>query len=54
MKERVIYNTYYLEFEDFKVTVFGFFATISALAADSILGQDFRGRVRDKFRPVGA
>jgi len=54
MKERVIYNTYYREFEDFKLAVFGFFATVSALAADSILGQDFRIRVRDKFRPVRA
>jgi transposase len=54
MKERVIYNTYYREFEDFRLAVFGFFATISALAADSILGQDFRSRVKDKFRPVGA
>ena len=54
MKERVIYNTYYREFEDFKLAVFGFFAALSVLAADSILGQDFRSRVRDKFRPVGA
>lgn len=54
MKERVIYNTYYLEFEDFRLAVFGFFATLSTLAADSALGQDFRSRVRDKFRPVGA
>jgi transposase len=54
MKERVIYNTYYREFEDFKSAVLGFFATISILAADSILGQDFRSRVRDKFRPIGA
>jgi transposase len=53
MKERVIYNTYYREFEDFKLAVFGFFATLSALAADSVLGRDFRSRVRDKFRPVG-
>jgi len=54
MKERVIYNTYYREFEDFKLAVFGFFATLSTLPADSVLGQDFRSRVRDKFRPVGA
>jgi transposase len=54
MKERVIYNTYYREFEDFKLAVFGFFATISMLPADSVLGQDFRSRVRDKFRPIGA
>ena len=53
VKERVIYNAYYREFEDFKSAVFGFFATISALAADSILGQDFRSRERDTFRPVG-
>jgi hypothetical protein len=52
MKERVIYNTYYREFEDFKLAVFGFFATLSALSADSVLGQDFRSRVRDKFSPV--
>jgi len=54
MKERVIYNTYYREYEDFRSAVFGFFTTLSTLAADSILGQDFRSRVRDKFRPVGA
>lgn len=52
MKERVIYNTYYREFEDFKLAVFGFFTAISTLAADSILGQDFRSRVRDKFSPI--
>jgi transposase len=54
MKERVIYNTYYREFEDFKLAVFGFFATLSTLSPESVLGQDFRSRVRDKFRPVGA
>jgi transposase len=54
MKERVIYNTYYPEFEHFKLAVFGFFAALSMLAAESVLGQDFRNRVKDKFRPVGA
>jgi transposase len=54
MKERVIYNTYYSEFEDFKFAIFGFFATLSALAAESVLGRDFRSRVRDRFRPIGA
>lgn len=53
MKEHVIYNTYYRGFQDFKAAVFLFFATITAFAADSILGQDIRRRVRDKFRPVG-
>jgi transposase len=52
MKERVIYNRYYQEFEDFKLAVFGFFTTLSNLTADSVLGQDFRSRVRDKFSPV--
>ena len=54
MKERVIYNTYYREFEDFKSAVFGFFAVLSTLDAESALGQCFRCRVRDKFRPVGS
>lgn len=51
MKERVIYNTYY---PDFKSAVSGFFATLSMLTAESVLGRDFRSRVRDKFRPIGA
>lgn len=53
MKERVIYNMYYREFEDFKLAVFGFFATLATLSVDSVMGQDFRSRVRDKFRPIG-
>lgn len=54
MKERVIYNTYYPEFEDFKLAVLGFFAALSTLAAESVLGQNFRSRVRDKFSPISA
>jgi transposase len=54
MKERVIYNTYYPEFEEFKSAVFGFFTLLSTLTADSILGRAFRSRVRDQFRPIGA
>jgi transposase len=54
MKERVIYNTYYEHFEDFKGAIFGFFAVLSTVTAESILGQTLRGRVRDKFRPIGA
>ena len=54
MKERVIYNTYYREFEDFRSAVFGFFSTLATLGTNSILGQDFRSRVRDKFRPIHA
>ena len=54
MKERVIYNTYYEHFEDFKEAIFGFFATLSTVTAESILGQSLRNRVRDKFRPIGS
>ncbi len=42
MKERVIYNVYYQEFQDFKGAVLGFFAALATLAPDSILGQSFR------------
>ena len=54
MKERVIYNTYYKHFEDFKGAIMGFFALLSTLEADSALGQELRSKVRDKFRPIGA
>jgi transposase len=54
MKEKVIYNTYYQDFIDFKRAVFGFFTVLPTLDPESILGQEFRSRVRDKFRPFGA
>ena len=54
MKERVLYNTYYPEFEDFKASIFGFFSALSALDSTSKLGQELRSRVRDKFRVIGA
>jgi transposase len=54
MKERVIYNTYYREFEDFRAAVLGFFKVLEGLDHESILGKCFRSRVRDKFRPLGA
>jgi len=54
MKERVLYNTYYQAFEDFKLAVFGFLEAVSTLSPTSKLGQDFRKRVRDKFRPIGS
>lgn len=53
MKERVIYNTYYEHFEDFKGAVLGFFAVLPMLAVESVLGQSLRSRVRDRFRPMG-
>jgi transposase len=54
MKERVIYNTYYEEFEDFRLAIFGFFSALPMLDPDSVLGQTFRSRVRDKFRPINS
>jgi transposase len=54
MKERVIYNTYYEHFEDFKGAVIGFFAVLATLAVKSVLSQSLRSRVRDKFRAIGA
>ncbi len=45
-------NTYYLEFEDFKAAVFGFFAVLSGVDLGSVLGRLFRSRVRDQFRPI--
>ena len=45
-------HTYLYVFEDFKLAVFGFFAALSTLAAESVLGQNFRSRVRDKFSPI--
>ena len=54
MKERVIYNTYYEHFEEFKGAIMGFFAQLSTLGAASSLGQELRSKVRDKFKPIGA
>ena len=54
MKERIIYNTYYPGFDEFKTAIFGFFSIISSLGEESELGKCLRSRVRDKFRPIGA
>ena len=54
MKERVIYNTYYEKFEDFRLAIFGFFSALPMLDPDSVLGQTFRSRVRDKFRLINS
>lgn len=54
MKERVIYNAYYPEFDEFKSAILGFFSLISSLTSESELGQCFRNRVRDKFRPISS
>jgi transposase len=54
LKERVIYNTYYEDFEQFRDAVFGFFEILSTTDMESALGQSLRSRVRDKFRPIQA
>src|SRR5690606_4859928 len=54
MKERVLYNTYYEDFDDFKIAVMGFFALVNTLASDSELGKSLRSRICDNFRPIGA
>jgi len=54
MKERVLYNTYYQEFDDFKQAIFGFLQSVSRLDSKSDLGQVFSSRVRDHFRAIGA
>ena len=54
MKERVIYNTYYEHFEEFQAAVMGFFSVLSTVTAESVLGQELRSRVRDKFSPIGS
>jgi hypothetical protein len=52
MKERVVYNTYYEYFEDFRGAILGFFAVLSTVTVESMLGRALRSRVRDKFRPL--
>ena len=54
MKERVLYNTYYKEFDDFKAAIFGFLESISRLDPLSDFGQAFSSRVRDRFRAIEA
>lgn len=54
MKEKVIYNTYYPEFEEFASAIMGFFSLLSSFTPDSELGMSFRRRVRDKFSPIGS
>lgn len=54
MKERVIYNAYYQGFDEFRMGIMGFFSTLSTAAPESVIGKNFRSRVRDKFRPIKA
>lgn len=54
MRERVMYNTYYEHFEDFKSAIIGFLKNLSYLDGESVFGQNFASRVTDKFKPMGA
>ena len=54
MKEKVVYNSYYEEFEDFRGAVMGFFKLLSGLDPGSYFGQQLRSRVKDQFRPISA
>ena len=54
MKERVLYNTYYQEFDDFKLAVFGFLKTLSKTDPQTDLAKIFAKRVRDRFHAIGA
>lgn len=54
MKERVIYNTYYEDFETFKAAIFGFFSLLSMAGVGSELRELLRSRIRDHFSPIQA
>lgn len=54
MKGRVLSNTYYEHFDDFRYAIFGFLESLSRLNPKSKLGQEFSSRVRDHFRAMGA
>jgi hypothetical protein len=54
MKERVLYNTYYEDFHEFKQVIMGFLENISRLDPLSVFGQEFARRIRDRFRAIGA
>ncbi len=54
MKEKIIYNTYCQEFEDFKQAILGFFKGLSEIHPKSALGQAFMKRIKDNFSPIGA
>jgi transposase len=54
MKERVMYNSYYQEFDDFKLAVIGFLETLSKTKKGTALNKIFAKRVRDRFHAIGA
>ena len=54
VEKRVLYNTYYEYFDDFKQAIFGFLESLSKLDPKSELGISFSSRMRDHFRAIGA
>jgi len=52
MKEKVVYNSYYKEFEDFRQAIRGFFSTLSGLDPGSIFAKQLKSRITDNFRVV--
>ena len=54
MKECVLYNTYYKEFDDFKLAIFGFLETLSKIEPGTAISEVFAKRIRDRFRAIGA
>lgn len=54
MKERVLYNTYYPDFESFRSAILGFFSSLQRLDRKSALGKCLRSRVGDRFHPIGS
>jgi transposase len=52
MKEVVVYNTYYEEFEAFKDSIMGFFSLLNTSTPDSEFGLRFRKRIQDRFRII--
>jgi hypothetical protein len=54
MRERVMYNIYYEDFENFRSAIIGFLEYVSNLDQESVFGKEFASKVQDKFRPIGA
>jgi len=54
MKECVMYNVYYEQFDDFKLAVLGFLEKVSSSEQKSHFGQKLINRIRDKFKPIGS
>ena len=52
MKERVIYNTYYEYFDDFKLAVLGFLEQISRFKTGTYFWQELSRKVSDRFMPI--